>query len=160
LSAADFPVCASEPFGVPPESINCAATSFESSQFGVLQLAKLAVSAKFVPLPSRSHSRCIASGDLRAMFSSVTLGDGQVAKWHTTVSFDSPPPPPDSLNISFLAASGCSVLIEALGVGHKVQSLPDVRSTEARSAGIDRPDGVTRSFQVRRNKVEPSERVL
>jgi hypothetical protein len=32
-----------------------------------------------------------------------------------------------------------------------------VRRTEARSAGIDRPDGVARSLQVSRNKVEPSE---
>lgn len=31
---------------------------------------------------------------------------------------------------------------------------------EARSAGINRPDGVTRSFQVRRYKVEPSEAVF
>jgi hypothetical protein len=38
--------------------------------------------------------------------------------------------------------------------------LPDVRSTEARSAGIDRPNGVIRAFQVSRNKVEPSECVL
>jgi hypothetical protein len=41
-------------------------------------------------------------------------------------------------------------------VGHEVESLPDVRSTEARSAGIDRPDGVTLSFHVSRNSVEPS----
>jgi len=45
-------------------------------------------------------------------------------------------------------------------VGHPVVSLPDVRSTEARSAQIDRPAGVTRRFHVRRNKVEPSEAVF
>jgi len=45
------------------------------------------------------------------------------------------------------------------GVGHEIQPLPDVRSTEARSAGIDRPDGVTRCFQVSANKVEPSKAV-
>jgi hypothetical protein len=38
--------------------------------------------------------------------------------------------------------------------------LPDVRSTEARSAGIERPDGVTRSFQVNLNNVEPRKSVL
>ena len=40
------------------------------------------------------------------------------------------------------------------------ESLPDVRRTDPRSAEIERPDGVTRRFQVRLNKVEPSEAVL
>lgn len=44
----------------------------------------------------------------------------------------------------------------AAGVGHKVKPLSDVRRPEARSAGIDRPEGVTRCFQVSVNKVEPS----
>jgi hypothetical protein len=35
--------------------------------------------------------------------------------------------------------------------------LSDVRRPDARSAGINRPDGVTRSFQVSRYKVEPEE---
>ena len=34
-----------------------------------------------------------------------------------------------------------------------------MRSTDARSAQIRRPEGVARSFQVRRNKVEPPEAV-
>jgi hypothetical protein len=34
-----------------------------------------------------------------------------------------------------------------------------MRRPEARSAGIDRPDGVTRCFQVSTNKVEPSKSV-
>ena len=34
-----------------------------------------------------------------------------------------------------------------------------MRRPEARSAGIDRPDGVTRCFQVSANKVEPSKAV-
>jgi hypothetical protein len=46
---------------------------------------------------------------------------------------------------------------ECPGVGHEVESLPDVRRADARSAGIRRPDGVTRSLQVSRNKVEPRE---
>src|SRR6185312_42425 len=50
--------------------------------------------------------------------------------------------------------------VVAAGVTHPVQSLPDVRRTEARRAGINRPDGVTRTFQVRLNKVEPSKSVL
>jgi hypothetical protein len=48
----------------------------------------------------------------------------------------------------------------SVGVGHEVQSLPDVRRTEPRSAGIDRPDGVARTFQVSVYSVEPSESVL
>jgi len=35
-----------------------------------------------------------------------------------------------------------------------------MRRAEARSAGIDRPDGVARSFQVSVYKVEPTEAVL
>jgi hypothetical protein len=46
------------------------------------------------------------------------------------------------------------------GVGHEVQSLPDVRRPEARSAGIERPDGVALCFQVSVNSVEPSKSVL
>jgi hypothetical protein len=46
------------------------------------------------------------------------------------------------------------------GVGHEVQPLSDVRRTDARSANIRRPNGVTRSFQVSVYKVEPSKSVL
>jgi len=35
-----------------------------------------------------------------------------------------------------------------------------MRSAEARSAGIDRPEGVARSFHVSLYKVEPSQSVL
>jgi hypothetical protein len=44
------------------------------------------------------------------------------------------------------------------GVGHVEQPLSDVRRADARRAEIRSPDGVTRSFQVSVNKVEPSER--
>jgi hypothetical protein len=51
-----------------------------------------------------------------------------------------------------------------VGVGYPlsnpVESLSDVRRTEARSAGIDRPAGVARSFQVSLYKVEPAKSVL
>ena len=46
-----------------------------------------------------------------------------------------------------------------VGDGHEVEALADVRSTDARRAQIRRPDGVTRSFQVSRNKVEPPEAI-
>ena len=55
---------------------------------------------------------------------------------------------------------GVSFQSRADGVTHPVQSLSDVRRAEARSAGIDCPAGVARSFQVSRYKVEPSEAVL
>mgnify|MGYP003338890493 FL=1 len=51
-----------------------------------------------------------------------------------------------------------------LGVGHplcgEVQSLSDVRRTDARSAEIERPDGVVRCFHVSVYKVEPLQAVL
>jgi hypothetical protein len=47
-----------------------------------------------------------------------------------------------------------------VGVGHPVQSLSDVRRTDARSAQIGCPSGVARCFQVSAYKVEPSKTVL
>ena len=41
------------------------------------------------------------------------------------------------------------------GVGHPVQPVSDVRSTDARSRERDRPKGVVQDFQVIVNKVEP-----
>ena len=55
---------------------------------------------------------------------------------------------------------GVSFQSRADGVTHPVESLSDVRRTEARSAGINAPPGVTRSFQVSEYKVEPSKSVL
>jgi hypothetical protein len=48
----------------------------------------------------------------------------------------------------------------AAGVGHEVQPLSGVRRTDARSAQIRRPDGVTASFQISENNVEPPEAIL
>jgi len=63
---------------------------------------------------------------------------------------------------SFIAPS-CDLIdftpSSRLAVGHEVKPLSDVRRPEARSAGIERPDGVTRCFQVSANKVEPSKSV-
>jgi hypothetical protein len=50
--------------------------------------------------------------------------------------------------------------VHGVGQGDKVRPLPDVRGTDARRAGIDRPDGVVLCFQVSVYKVEPSEAVL
>jgi hypothetical protein len=47
----------------------------------------------------------------------------------------------------------------AVGVGHPIQPLPDVRRADAASRGIERPAGVVRTFQVSEYTVEPSETV-
>ena len=46
------------------------------------------------------------------------------------------------------------------GVGQPVESVADVRSPDARRRKRHRPDGVTQSFQVILNKVDPSVCVL
>jgi len=45
----------------------------------------------------------------------------------------------------------------AIGDGHPIESLPDVRRTDARSAQICSPNGVTRFFHVSVYSVEPRE---
>ena len=47
----------------------------------------------------------------------------------------------------------------SVGVGHPVEALSDVRSTDARRREIQRPAGVAECFQVSRYNVEPSEAV-
>jgi hypothetical protein len=47
--------------------------------------------------------------------------------------------------------------VVAAGVTHEPKSLSDVRSADARSADIERIEGVVRTFHVSRNKIEPSE---
>lgn len=44
-----------------------------------------------------------------------------------------------------------------MGDGHEVEALSEVRRADPRSAEIDRSAGVTRSFQVKENSVEPPE---
>jgi hypothetical protein len=46
------------------------------------------------------------------------------------------------------------------GVGNEEKPLPDMGCAEARSAQIERRDGVTLAFHVSTNKVEPSKSVL
>jgi hypothetical protein len=47
--------------------------------------------------------------------------------------------------------------VSAIGVGHEPQALAFMRGFDARSAQIGRPNGVTRTFQVRANKIQPHE---
>lgn len=45
--------------------------------------------------------------------------------------------------------------VPAMGVGHPPQALPDVRRTDARSAQIGGPDGISQRFQVSPYSGEP-----
>ena len=63
--------------------------------------------------------------------------------------------------VALIPSHDCEpIALPTVGVGHPVESLADVRGTDARSAGIDSPEGVTLSFHVRRYKVEPRESIL
>jgi hypothetical protein len=53
-----------------------------------------------------------------------------------------------------------AIELHVRGVGHEVESLSEVWSTDPTRAKIRRPNGVTRSFQVSRYSVEPSESSL
>jgi hypothetical protein len=63
-------------------------------------------------------------------------------------------------------SSGAPFQSRAAGVGHPagvchpIESLSDVRCADARSAEIERPDGVVRCFQISLYKVDPSKAVL
>jgi hypothetical protein len=50
--------------------------------------------------------------------------------------------------------------VAAIGVGQPVEALSDVGRAEARRAGINRPEGVARSFHVSLYKVEPTKAVF
>jgi hypothetical protein len=68
---------------------------------------------------------------------------------------------PRSRFVSLIARSFTPLRVsDWSGVGHPVESLSDMRRTEARSAEIERPAGVVLAFQVSENKVDPSEAVF
>lgn len=91
-------------------------------------------------------------------FQSLAEGVAQLAR----VAAPSRSMPPMWVGVDFIFGPP----LDVLGVGHplrgcgNVEALADVRGTEARSAKIERPDGVVLRFQVRLNNVEPSESVL
>jgi hypothetical protein len=91
-------------------------------------------------------------------FAGFDTGVGQPAS-HATLGTVS------SLNCPLLRCIEVSRLPVSLwsrvvGVGqpNKIESLADMRAAEARSAQITRPEGVARSFQVSRYKIEPTSR--
>ena len=92
---------------------------------------------------------------------SLVLGDGQPVNLATIAMSERQIPIDDPLATEFRFlwrnASGVPLAGCATGVGHEPQSLPDVRRADARSRKTNRREGVTDSFHVRLNKVEPSE---
>jgi hypothetical protein len=112
--------------------------------------------AAFAPSPTvgvglaDANMTCLPSSALTGTFSTlapsfqsllvgVALGDTKVATLGSSVLSTPADPRPSAI----------------IGVGHEVQALPDVRSADARRCKIRRPEGVTRFFQISRNKVEP-----
>jgi hypothetical protein len=59
--------------------------------------------------------------------------------------------------VSPIARLSCPPPVQSLawGVGHEPQSASEMRRADARSRQYGRPDGVTKSFQVIRHKIEP-----
>lgn len=89
------------------------------------------------------------AGDL---FESQTVAVGQPANLATSFKGR-------ALCVNSLPGSLAPFQSRAAAVGHPIQPLADVRSTDARSAQIGRCAGVIRCFQVSLYKVEPSEPV-
>ena len=84
----------------------------------------------------------------------------------TSRRFDGGPPfLPGTARPAFAFSKASSPFVQPVasktwGVGHEEQPLADVRRPTARSTQIRTPDGVTRSFQVQVNKIEPPEGLL
>lgn len=91
----------------------------------------------------------------------VLLGVGQPENWATpgsvTCVFDPSGLRPVALALPIRCPPSPSPFV---GVGHPVESVPDVRSTDARRRKRDRPEGVTHGFQVILYKVDPRACVL
>ena len=109
------------------------------------------ISPKPFPFPKLAFTRSLRSSQALPVFPlSIVEGVGQPAN---STAFGSS----DTL---CGAAPALPRLSAAIGVGHgdKVEPLSDMRTAEARSAQIARPEGVVRAFHVSRYKIEPIER--
>jgi hypothetical protein len=136
----------SEPSGLTPV-VAMPAVSFQSRALGVDHEAKLLWAVKVSATPREWR--------IPADSPSSALGVAQLERSATACR--SGPPAVERSTRRSLDARSSGPPVGVLGVGHEEKSLPGVRSTKARSAGIDRPDGVRRAFQVSENSVEPSE---
>lgn len=109
------------------------------------------ISPKPFPLPILALMRARRSSQAFPLLPvSIADGVGQPASWTALGS---------SLFLCSAAPARPRLSAES-GVGHpdKIKALAYVRPFEPRSAQIARPEGVTRTFQVSRYKIEPVER--
>jgi hypothetical protein len=65
-----------------------------------------------------------------------------------------------SIAFAFSGSGDCDPVSDVVGQPNKPEPLSDMRRTDARSAQICRPNGVSRCFHVSAYKVEPTETVL
>ena len=156
-----FSVPAGEPFGVSPESAKntwssslllwfSARSGFPvpcpiSTDRGVAQLVRLAAPGRrSVPCDGPPFGpSCWQGVGQSAIFTCVRKRCWQVGRHSPSAQRSAHSSLPD------LPASS------RVGDSHEPQPLTDVRGADARSAQIRRPDGVIRTFHVRRNNVEP-----
>jgi hypothetical protein len=136
--------------GVP----RCAPVDSESSARGVGQLAACAWIRRL------AGSRFNSAGLTVACLASCTVGVPHVpiaisACCSSPGELLWPPPVRRPLLTLRAIARALLRLPPAIGLCHEPKSLPDMECPDARSAEIDRREGVTRAFHVSVNKVEP-----
>ena len=134
------------PFSAALRARNCSGVPPASSFVGVPQPASIATSfsgREFLPCRFESpdfQSRAAAVGQL-ASTAAIDKSCGEPLR---SISRNDP-----SRERTFFSPSALRA------VGHPIQPVSDVRSTDARSRKRDRPEGVVQAFQVILNKVEP-----
>jgi hypothetical protein len=135
-----------EPVSISPEAVSRAGPLPAT---GIGQPVKLTIAARSGPL-ERIASTIAPSCERTPLSASAEVGVGQPAILATSFSGR-------ALSPHFSSVAPFQSL--AAGVGHEPEALPDVGRSDARSAEISSPEGVIRSFQVSRYKVEPAEAV-
>jgi len=150
--------------GLRPDVIGGRGLASTTVLFGVGQPARYAcaVVAKLLPGWARCSNFTLYSCAfcVRLRLSSAKVGVGQPAN---PAQFASVKPKPLPLPVRSLQASRRASIFSslawansfALGVGHPVEPVPDVRRTDARRRKRDRPEGVIQGFQVSAYKVDP-----
>jgi hypothetical protein len=153
FNGAGFTVSAVDPVGIAPEAWRGKSRGFDPSPplflrsrtTGVCQCASVACADSGLPLlcPQRFALNSSVADSLRqSRAAGVAQGDT-----NATVRRE--------LSVLPAGLFPFCAGVPAIGVGHPVASIADVRGTDARSRKRDTPKGVAQSFQVRLNKVEP-----
>lgn len=138
-----------------PRAIRCSRGSAPvvSLLFGVGQPASTAPMHKSCGDPLRSTSDNVPSS-VRMFFSpSAALHVGQPAR--CTATSASPICGSVGLRLPMIGGFDLASITDALGVGHPIVPVADVRRTDARRRERDTPEGVTQGFQVSVYKVDP-----